>query len=56
MKTDRTYLKHRIEVWANVLPHLHSCLGLDREGEKHPECKEALQALIEDIQDVMKSL
>jgi hypothetical protein len=47
--------KYRIEAWISILSMLHSCLGLNREGKSHPQCKEVLQALIKDIEEVMNS-
>lgn len=48
--------KYRIEAWMSVLCTLHSCLGLNREGESHPLCKEVLEALIQEIEEVKNSL
>jgi len=48
--------KYRIEAWISILSRLHPCLGLNLEGEKHPECSKVLEALIIDIREVMKSL
>jgi hypothetical protein len=48
--------KYRIEVWFSLLTMLHSCLGLNREGETHPVCKDVLQILVIDIEEVIKSL
>jgi hypothetical protein len=48
--------KYRIEAWFSVLTFLHSCLGLNREGDSHPQCKKVLHNLIQDIEELMKSL
>ena len=51
-----TQPKHQIEVWVSMLTTLHVCLGLNREGEHHPMCQQVLQALVNDIEEMMQSL
>jgi len=56
MAENRENPKYRIEVWMSILCQLHSCLGLNREGDHHPQCKEILEALLKDIEEVKNSL
>jgi len=53
---DRKNPKYEIEIWISILSRLHSCLGLNREGDKHPLCKEFLTGLMKDMEEVRKSL
>ncbi len=48
--------KYRIEAWFSIMTMLHSCLGLDRENGNHVQCKEILQNLVRDIEELIASL